>query len=98
MVLEEKQLTFETIKRDLFLLIKEVFNTKKQITKTMDASSKIQNRAGSASIKNVAEILSNTGILNQIGGVIQDSLGVIFKSTIGSDGGNGIHCAIWYGR
>lgn len=90
MVLEEKQLTLENARRNFALLTKEASNTEKQIAKTLDASSKGQNRAGTSISGMITDTVSAVGIANFVkmfAQPVQDALNVSVGSGFGADVG-----------
>lgn len=86
--LEKKQLTFEEARRNLALVTKEAANVEKQMTKTGDAFSKLDNNAGAGGkLGSALSTLAQAGGIKMIGDAASQWANTLITSAGGSDAG-----------
>lgn len=89
--LEKKQLTFDTARRNLALVSKEAANVEKQMTKTGDAFSKLENTAGGGGGfgfgKGVINALAVSGIGDAAKQILSQGANAAAGSLLGDVGG-----------
>lgn len=88
--LEKKQLTLDAARRNLALVTKEAANVEKQMTKTGDAFSKLDNAAGSSSggrLGSALGTLAQAGGIKMIGDAASQWANTLITSAGGSDAG-----------
>lgn len=88
--LEKKQLTLDAARRNLALVTKEAANVEKQMTKTGDAFSKLDNTAGGSSggrLGSALGTLAQAGGIKMIGDAASQWANTLITSAGGSDAG-----------